>query len=331
MGFRYTLKDFTEITFNGFNIKLPEETLITITELSQQVGSPTYIRTPTFQKIETKHILKTSSDGFSNNTNLDFKRKKRNKPVEILNDDDWETIRTFQTTKIEQKVGVEAQIDVMRSWLNKMSDKLFIEPCEKIMEVLNQLIIDGVSDSDMLRVGNIIFEIASNNRFYSKLYADLYSKLIQNYDVMKYIFNQNLDSFMELFDCIEYVNPETDYDKFCKINVNNERRKALSLFFVNLTNHKVITEEKLLDMTCSLLKNLIVFIKEDGRKNEVDEITENIAIFYSYNKKLFESCEDKFDGMSFNNTIEMLANSKAKTFPSLSNKSIFKFMDLVEM
>jgi len=51
MGLRYTLKDFTEITFNGFNIKLPEETLITITELSQQVGSPTYIRTPTFQKI----------------------------------------------------------------------------------------------------------------------------------------------------------------------------------------------------------------------------------------------------------------------------------------
>ena len=327
MGLRYTLKDFTEITFNGFNIKLPEETLIAITELSQQVGSPTYIRTPTFQKIESKHNLKTSIEGFSN----DFKKKKRIKPIEILSDEDWETIRTFQTTKIEQKEGVEAQIDIMRSWLNKMSDKLFAEPCEKIIEVLNKLISDGISDNDMLRVGTIIFEIASNNRFYSKLYADLYSKLIQNYDIMKYIFNQNLDSFMELFDCIEYVDPDIDYDKFCKNNINNERRKALSLFFVNLTIHNVITEEKLLHMTCSLLNKLLVYIKRDGKKNEVDEITENIAILYSYNKKLFESCKEIFDGILLNEMIEKLANSKAKTFPSLSNKSIFKFMDLLEM
>lgn len=329
MGSRYTLKDFTEITFNGFDIRLPDETLIIITELSQQVGSPTYIKTPTFHKIENKNILKTSGEvlGFSN----DYKRKKRSKATEVLNDEDWETIRTFQTTKIEQKVGIEAQIDVMRSWLNKMSDKLFTEPCEKIMEVLNQLIIDGISDTDMMRVGTIIFEIASNNRFYSKLYADLYSKLIQNYDVMKDIFNKNLDSFMELFDCIEYVDPEKDYDKFCKININNERRKALSLFFVNLTNHKLISEKKLLDMTFSLLKKLICYINENGKKNEVDEITENIAILYSYNKNLFESSEELIDGLSFINLIQKLANSKAKTYPSLSNKSIFKFMDLVEM
>lgn len=324
---RYTLKDFTDITFNGFDIKLPEETLVIITELSQQVGSPTYVKTPTFHKRE--NVLKMSgSDSVGGG---EFKRKKKARPTEVLNDDDWETIRTFQATKMEQKVGIEAQIDLMRSWLNKMSDKMYVEPFEKIMEILNQLIAEGISDVDMLRVGTTIFDIASNNRFYSKLYADLYTKLIENYQVMRNIFNENLESFMELFNCIEYVDSEKDYDKFCKINKDNERRKALSLFFVNLTINKIISEDKLKEMASSLLTRLLTFILEENRKNEVDEITENIALLYSYNKQLYDTCEEKFDGISFGEMIEKLAHCKAKTYPSLSNKAIFKFMDLVEM
>jgi len=327
MTMRYTLKDFTDITFNGFDIRLPEETLVIITELSQQVGSPTYVKTPTFHKRE--NVLKMG--GNESVGGNEFKRKKKNRPTEILNDDDWETIRTFQATKIEQKVGIEAQIDLMRSWLNKMSDKMYVEPCDKIMEILNQLITEGISDSDMLRVGTTIFDIASNNRFYSKLYADLYTKLIENYQVMRNIFNENLASFMELFNCIEYVDSEKDYDRFCKINKDNERRRALSLFFVNLTTNKIISEDKLKEMACGLLNKLLSFIVEENRKNEVDEITENIALLYSYNKQLYDTCEEKFEGISFGEMIEKLAHCKAKTYPSLSNKAIFKFMDLVEM
>jgi len=326
MAMRYTLKDFTDITFNGFDISLPEETLLIITELSQQVGSPTYVKTPTFQKRD--NILKSSGSDSGGN---DFKRKKKNRPTEILNDDDWETIRTFQATKIEQKAGLDAHIDLMRSWLNKMSDKMYTEPCERIMEILNQLIDEGTSDEDMLRVGTVIFDIASNNRFYSKLYADLYSKLIENYDLMRNIFNTNLESFMQLFNCIEYVDSEKDYDKFCKINKDNERRKALSLFFVNLTSNGIISENKLKEMAVGLMQKLVSFISEENRKNEVDEITENIAILYSHNKKIYESCEEKFIDLSFCEMVEKLAHCKAKSYPSLSNKSIFKFMDLIEM
>ena len=324
MEMRYTLNDFNNITFNGFDVILPEETLIIITELAQQVGSPTYIKTPTFQKRE--NILKVAPD-----ISGDFKKKKRGKPTEILNDADWETIRTFQTTKIEQKVGVDAQIDLLRFWLNKMTDKTFAESCDNILEILNQLIQEETASIDMMRVGNAIFEIASNNRLFSKLYAELYCNLINNFEVMKDVFNENLATFMGLFNNIEYVDPEKDYDKFCKVNIDNERRKALSLFFVNLTTNKIISESTLQSMTCSLLSMLMTFIKEDNKKNEVDEIAENISILFSYNRQLFETCEELFDGDKFVATIEKLANCKAKTHPSLSSKAIFKFMDLIEM
>jgi hypothetical protein len=80
MAMRYTLKDFTEIAFNGFDINLPEETLVIITELSQQVGSPTYIKTPTFHKRE--NILKMS--GNENISGNDFKRKKKSRMCIVL-------------------------------------------------------------------------------------------------------------------------------------------------------------------------------------------------------------------------------------------------------
>ena len=136
---------------------------------------------------------------------------------------------------------------------------------------------------------------------------------------------------MELFSCIEYVDSEKDYDKFCKINKDNERRKALSLFFVNLTTNKVISEVKLKELAHGLMSELVLFIVDDNKKNEVDELTENIAILYLYNKKIYDSEDMLFDGLTFTKMIEKLANSKAKSYPSLSNKSIFKFMDLVEM
>ena len=322
---RYNLKDISDITFNGFEIKLPDETLSIITELAMQVGSPTYIRTPTFYKKEqnNKHNGSVDDNG--------FKRKKRSNRSsnDCVNDDDWESIRSFQATKIEQKVGINAQIDMLRSALNKMTDKNYNDSYVKIIDILDQLIEDETSAEDMLKISNSIFDIASTNRFYSKLYADLYTSLIHKYEVVRTVFEKSLESFMELFVCIEQSDPDKDYDKFCKVVKDNERRKALSAFFVNLTKNKIISDDKLMGLTKCLLEQLTSFILIENKKSEVDELTENIAILYS--KSLFEICVDKIGDETFMKIINRLAHSKVKTYPSLSNKSIFKFMDLIEM
>lgn len=328
---KYTLKDFTNVIFDGFDYALPEETIALISELSLEVGSPSYIKTPVFQKRD--NPLKASAvsvpGGFQVNSN---KKRRGNKNMEVLNDDDWETLRTFQTTKIEQKVGLDAQIDLIRSHLNKMSDKSYIDMRNKIVDLLDQLITEGITREDMIRVSSSIFEIASTNRFFSKLYADLYSDLINKYDVMKEIFTNCFDSFMELFNNIEYVDADKDYDKFCKVNKDNERRKSLSAFFVNLMKNEIITAHDLKSLLCNLMRQLVDFIKEENKKNIVDELTENIALLY--NKSLFlDASEEAYfiEGAPILESITKLANSKVKMYPSLSNKSIFKFMDMIEM
>lgn len=323
---RYNLVDFNNITFNGFNCELPEETLSLISELAQQVGSPTYIRTPIFPKRETNSI----KNGGNSSTDSFTKRKRKNKATEVLTDADWESIRTFQATKIERNTGINADIDMLRSLLNKMTEKNYDDLLEKILEVLNKLIDDGTTDEDMTRVGNEIFEIASNNRFYSKIYADLYSVLIDKYDVLKRIFESSLQSFLGIFENIEKGNPDENYDNFCRVNRDNERRKSLSSFFVNLTINGIISKEKLIDLTINLMKKVQEYIIIDNMKSEVDETVENIAILY--NKEWFTNATNEVvDGLTFIEVVERMARSKAKTYASLSNKSIFKFMDMIDM
>jgi hypothetical protein len=330
----YNLTDFHNITFNGFEIKLPEDTLTIISEIAQQVGSPTYIRTPIFAKKENVLLSSTKygSTGFTG-SDSGFKRRKRNKNMENVNDEDWETIRTFQSTKIEQKTGIDSKIDLLRTWLNKLTDKNYDEVIEKIVEIFEELLKNETSDEDMLRVGNYIFDIASNNRFFSKIYADLYALLIQKFNIMKVIFENSLNTFLELFKTIEYVESEQDYDRFCRINKDNEKRKALSLFFVNLCTNKIISEEKIVTIACDLMRQVVNFIKENNKKNEVDEITENVAILY--NKSIFDRCssdvEQKIDNELFIDIVHRLSLCKVKTYPSLSNKSIFKYMDMIDV
>jgi len=326
---KYTLKDFTNITFDGFNYSLPEDTIALISELSLEVGSPSYIKTPIFQKKE--NTLKSSVNILGP---LSGKKRKCNKSVEVVNDSDWEALRTFQTTIIEQKVGLDAQIDLIRSNLNKISEKSYADIRSKIFYLLDNLMEEGIVREDMMRVGKIIFEIASTNRFFSKLYADLYSDLINRYDIMKEIFTNCFDSFIGLFNNVEYVDADKDYDLFCKVNKDNESRKALSAFFVNLMKNRIITNDDLKSLLCNLLSQLVTFIEEENKKNIVDELTENIALLYS--KNLFDGDDDlekkyKIKDSSVLEIVTKLANSKVKMYPSLSNKSIFKFMDMIEM
>jgi len=147
----YTLQDYKNIIFDGFDINLPKETIDLINLLSSQVGSPTYIKTPVFNKKEDIFLNKTLGE--------DFNRRRKNRSG--YNDT---YALAFQPTKIETKNGIDLQIDSIRACLNKMTDKNYTEYLNKIVEILI-LIADDEGTEHMVKVGNSIFDIASNNRF----------------------------------------------------------------------------------------------------------------------------------------------------------------------
>ena len=325
---RYTLDNINSIIFNGFEYNLPEDTLEIISNLALQVGSPDYVKTPIFKKRENPMKVEPAKElsGFKKTT-------KRGKAVEITNDEDWDAIRTFQTTKIEEKVGVDALIDSVRIYLNKLTDKNYIDMRNKIVEIIDKVILEGVVFEDMSRFTSAIFDIASTNRFYSKIYADLYSDLSTKYETIRNAYEKNLDKFTELFNNIEYVDPKVNYDKFCEINKANEKRKALASFYLNLMFNGIIPKIQIMQITRNLLSQIYVLITQDDKKNEVDELTETIAILYK--KELYENDQaddyEEIDGHTISEVVNIIAKSKVKDYKSLTNKSLFKFMDLIDM
>ena len=326
---RYTLDNINSILFNGFEYKLTEDTLEIISNLALQVGSPDYVKTPIFKKRENPmktEGVKELSPGFK-------KSGKRGKSTEIINNDNWEAIRSFQTTKIEEKVGIEAQIDSIRALLNKITDKNYIDMRNKIIESIDKVIREGIPLEELLRLSNAIFDIASANRFFSKMYADLYSDLSIKYEILKTAYESNLEIFTSLFNNVEYVDPQVNYDKFCEINKTNEKRKALASFYLNLMNNGIIPKIKIIEITRNILNQICKFILIDDKKNQVDELTETFAILYK--KDLYDDAEveeyNEIDGFAISEIIDHIAKSKVKDYKSLTNKSLFKFMDLIDM
>lgn len=326
---RYTLDDISSILFNGFDYTLSEDVLNIISEIALQVGSPDYVKTPVFKKRENPMKAETSVKEY----NVTNKKNRRGKVHEVVNDEDWENIRTNKPSNIEEKSGIHNQIDTIRSYLNKLTDKNYKDMRDKISEVIDKLIEDNISPEDMDQYSSIIFDIASNNRFYSKTYADLYSELCKKYATLMSTFENNFTKFIDLFNNIEYIDPKVNYDKFCEINKNNEKRKALSSFYINLMTNGIVSRKQIIEITRNLLNQMYTFISIDDKKNEVDELTENIIILY--NKDYYESDDgseyEKINGHTINDIIEIIANSKVKDFKSLTNKSLFKFMDLIDM
>jgi hypothetical protein len=301
----YTLTSFSQIENAGFNYVIPPEIIEKLNKIAAQVGNPSYIKTPSF--------IKVGKAGGGGGGGGGGKARSAAKPEE-----NWETLRTFQPTKLieKEKECVGAKLDEIRFCINKMSVEKYPEVCAQILETMSTF-----QAEDMEQVGNSLFEIASSNRFFSKLYADLYTTLIHHHGIMKTKLLERFANILELFRTIEYVEPEKNYDLFCKITKNNDKRKALCFFFVNLAINGVLEPEQIFDIITSLMDMLTEFISIPNKKNEVDEIAENIDILY--NKELFEIEE-------FIQQIKEISEYKIKDYPSLTKKTQFKFMDLID-
>ena len=91
---------------------------------------------------------------------------------------------------------------------------------------------------------------------------------------------------------------------------------------MNLYQKGTISLDSILLILETLMKNMGIMIEEENKQNEVNEITENIAIIYLVLKK-----ENNLEHIK--EKIDFYSKCKSKTYPSLSQKSIFKFMDLV--
>jgi hypothetical protein len=243
-------------------------------------------------------------------------------------DDSWAAIRDFKPTVIKEKSeGVEQLISDIRGALNKISLKNYETNrsiiIDKLKEIKDQC---NTSEEKIKQIATNIFEIASTNKFFSEIYANLYKTLLTEFpDIFTSILDQCIQGFTETMKCIQYVDQNTNYDEFCKYNKENDKRKATSVFFTNLVKSGVLPISMVIWLIRQLHDILNAYITESGKLNEVEEITENIYLLLTnYNEILKESVAE------LKPQIQRLAEIKAKELPSLSSRAIFKYVDILE-
>ncbi len=328
---QYNITDYEKITNAGFICNLSQETLDIISKLSEQVGAPTYIKTPIFLKKESRDIGGIGGiSGGGNGGNNGFKKMK-NKPSEIT-DDDWEAIRAFQTTQKHVSEGIEKNVETIRGYLNKITDANEEAMTKDIKTEISQLIEHDTSNENMTKIGHSIFNIASSNSFYSGLYARLFKTLMNEYDIFKKIFEDNFKEFMNLFDSIEFVDPKKNYDKFCEYTKTNDKRRAMSLFVVNLMINRIIDEGEIIEIISQLQALILSYLRKSEKSNEVEELTENLFIIVTKSKSYLNNGETKDAWEVIIKNIEFITmlKPKMKEYPSITNKTIFKHMDIFE-
>ncbi len=336
---KYNLKQITDISYSGFYFEIPEDTHDIINYLCNQVGTMG-ISSSVFSKSapsESISLAENTNEFMSySGPNKNNKKKRGNKAMEVTSEE-WESIRTFQTTKIEQKTGIDADINEIRLYLNKLTDKTFLDMREKIIDKINLVCSSSSNNEDAVKLGSMVYEMCSTNKFYSKIFADLFAELCIKYSWLNNIFKENYSNIMSQYSDIVYVDSEKDYNGFCEMNKKNERRRAITTFYLNLALNGFIQKEGLVKMLKDILTSIMNMINTPDKKNEVDELTEIVGILF--NKDMIDEVDDDADEpedyyvleQSILDTVNSLAQKKAKDYPSLSNKAIFKYMDLVEM
>jgi hypothetical protein len=160
------------------------------------------------------------------------------------------------------------------------------------------------------------------------MYAQLYKELMDSYDFMQTVFERNFESVGGLFKDFTYVSPDENYDAFCDTNKINDKRKALSQFYVNLMKHDVIAPAKILAIVNELQALLLTKIAEPDQKNIVDELSEVLAIFLVHGVEQLNELDDAWDFTV--QRVRDISNATVKQFPSITTKSIFKHMDILE-
>jgi len=250
---RYTLEDYQRILKEGFNFDIPAYTNNTINALADEVGAPTYIKTPEF-------FIRRQEE-YDNINSTNFLKNRRNKKYKIqeITDDDWENIRIFQATELKEKTSYEKQLDIVRTILNRVTEDRLEDEISALFQVLEE---ETIHNNEFIKdTAKLIIDFTTSNVFYSNLYAIIYSRFIVKYDEWKNALNESLSNYKASLENITFLNAEDDYDKFCESNKINLNRRALSTFFSNLFEQDYLSKLDIINIVLNI-QNMIKKSKE---------------------------------------------------------------------
>jgi len=298
----YTLNDYQAIKTV---FTLQAETLAIINELANRFGASLSPVTETIREHNNNRHKSRNKGGYRNGGSDDAQ---------------WQTIRDFKPTVVLDKQNKTNDIRVA---LNKLSAKNYDGTSEFIIEKIKEIVEEGCQE-DIQKITATIFDTISTNKIFAQIYAQFYKTLVSKFPDL-FTTTDIPKNFLTSIDNLRYADPNTNYDEFCVYNKENDKRKATALFITHLVAIDAMPIAELFFMINRLLVLVNGFIREEGKTNEVEEITENVFLLVTNIPSIMNHLPD-----DIRDIISVISNIKLKEFPSITSRAIFKYVDIVE-
>ena len=240
----------------------------------------------------------------------------------------WEKAKPpveFKKTVMKEKTGIEKILSSIKISLNKLNLQNYDKEKETIFESLKELK-EHEDDSNEV-ILNIFMTTSQLNPFYSKFYVQMLNEILNEYNDIHEVFLKMdaIDKYKESLSKIEYVDSNEDFNKHCMINKENDKRKGLCIFLIELVKQEFYDEEILSELFNYQLELLE---KNESIKEKVhmnDEIVENMLSLLKEGMDVIKTQD------YFNKIKEKVSGCKEKKDKEgISRRAIFKFMDMLD-
>ena len=252
---------------------------------------------------------------FSSNTFYEIKEEPINNLIKIAKKmnivtklvEDQPVIYHFNKISFVQKINTRVLSDIEKNEI-------------EIKSLMNKITNDSYDDISKTIIGLMeppmflsIFDISYKNKFFSNIYSKLTMKLCENEQYKEFVLKK-MEVTKTLFDDIQYF--EDEYANNKKL----DDREALSCFYANLYMCGLVDKFSFEEFNYYIISKIEHFMDIENRKNEVEELLNILYLLLSLSSINIDR-----------SLIEKISKSSNKSFKSISNKSIFKCMDIMEL
>ena len=240
---------------------------------------------------------------------------------------DKETINNYKINRIKDinnKSEHTMVITNIRKILNKITDQNYDKLKNEFLCYYKSIYNDkkNLDKINFNEINIFIFDsLVYNNIIFNNLYSDLLYNLININSDFSDILNNYLEIFYNIHKYIKVSNSYDNYDNITEINKHNDKYKCLCRFYIFCFKIKLIPSNIITDGITNLQQELFDNIKLHDKK-EYNELLTQFLFLICSNYKLT-------DQMLIEN-LKYISNLKNNSYPSISNKIIFKHKDIVE-
>ena len=258
------------------------------------------------------------------NLNCSIEKRKKN----LDNEKYLDSIKNFKITQVKSNLDDETKyLQNIRKILNIITETNYNDYIDEIYKNLLD-VKDNFSDKYKIFCEEI-YKLLSTNYLYSKSYSKIFKFLLEKDNIFKLLLDSEFFNFDKLFDNLIYISPNDNYDMFCEYNKLNLKRRAKIHFYSNLYIINIINDDQIYKIANILFNITKNNLNIENKKNEIDEMSEYnyiliTNIFNNLNKNNKTYADILF------NEVKKYSNYKVNDFKSITNKYIFKHMNITD-